>query len=54
MSPWYDFTCPDCPAAFAVDDRAREELLDIGCIRCGATVTAAAFGQRETAPPSAT
>jgi len=53
VSHWYEFTCPDCPAAFAVDSRAREELLGIGCIRCGAAVTVAAYSRRE-APPRTT
>ncbi|WP_276259535.1 DUF7560 family zinc ribbon protein [Haloglomus litoreum] len=50
MTAWYEFACPDCPAAFAVDEPAREELLAVGCVNCGAAVTGAAFERREVAP----
>lgn len=50
MSNWYLFTCPDCPATFTVDGPAREDLLTVGCVHCGATLTPAAFEPREDAP----
>jgi predicted nucleic acid-binding Zn ribbon protein len=48
--PWYEFTCPECGTAFAVDEPVRDELLAAGCIRCEATVTPAAFRRRDDAP----
>ncbi|MFB6206506.1 MAG: hypothetical protein ABEJ05_08295 [Haloglomus sp.] len=50
MSVWYEFTCPSCTAAFAVDEPARKELLAVGCVNCDATVTEAAFEPREDTP----
>lgn len=35
---------------FAVDGPAREELLAVGCVNCGASVSEAAFERRDHAP----
>jgi hypothetical protein len=50
MTVWYEFTCPNCPATFAVDEPARAELIAVGCVNCGAPVSEAAFEPREDTP----
>lgn len=50
MTSWYEFTCPDCTASFAIDEPARAELIAAGCVNCGASVSEAAFEPREDTP----
>jgi endogenous inhibitor of DNA gyrase (YacG/DUF329 family) len=50
MAEWYEFACPACPAEFVVDGVAREDLIEVGCARCGTPVSTAAFSRRRSAP----
>jgi hypothetical protein len=50
VTDWYQFSCPSCEAAFEIDEPARTELLETGCVRCGMPLTAAAFSPL-TSPP---
>jgi hypothetical protein len=42
----YEFVCPDCEAALAVDGPMRRTLLDRGCVVCRAAVPPRAFTRR--------
>jgi hypothetical protein len=50
VTEWYRFDCPDCPAAFDVDDTVRGELLALGCVECAAEVTPSAFSPLPSPP----
>jgi transcription elongation factor Elf1 len=46
----YSFTCPACEETLVVNGAMRETLIEQGCVICSASLTAAAFSERESDP----
>lgn len=46
----YLFVCPECAESLEVNGLMKEELIEKGCVICGASVSEDAFS--EASPPS--